>query len=284
MTRAALVFLAIAAALSACREQDPGRRARGLGDAETILLDAGGGANDGGDDDSGRGIKDADTTPPPLDSGTGVQDASMDAGADAGGRDAAVDAGADAGVDAGIDAGADAGTASDAGIPGSGEIWVEIDYSNASGPQSPSWSYSATPGWGEAQWAMAGDSWPEAWDRWNNMAVVNDPIGTVLEIGSGSELQLMIGLEELVNYTSATVRIEGRSRSATSSVDFDVYNPLINCGVSTSMAHDWTVHVVEVDLMSCMSVGQGVQAVRIEPTNGTVALVRMRLTLHGASW
>jgi uncharacterized protein (UPF0179 family) len=50
------------------------------------------------------------------------------------------------------------------------------------------------------------------------------------------------------------------------------------------MAHDWTVHVVDVDLQTCMVIGGGVQAVRVEPTNGTLALVRMRLTIHGATW
>jgi len=30
------------------------------------------------------------------------------------------------------------------------------------------------------EWAMMGDTWPEAWDRFNNMQVVSDPIGTVL--------------------------------------------------------------------------------------------------------
>lgn len=171
--------------------------------------------------------------------------------------------------------------APDAVVPGNGDIWVEIDYSAASSPRSPAFRFSNTPGWGGAQWAAVNASWPEAWDRWNNMAVVNDPIGRSLEIGPSSELQLMIGLEELIGYTSATVRIEGRSRSTSASAAFDVYNPWNGCGVSTTIRHDWQVHVVELDLAQCFEIGQGVQAVRVEPT-GTLALVRLRLTLHGA--
>lgn len=172
----------------------------------------------------------------------------------------------------------------DAGLPGTGDIWVEIDYSNASTPPSPSWRFSNTPGWGSAEWAAVNATRPEAWDRWNNMSVVNDPIGRSLEIGSSSELQLMIGLEELISYTSATVRVEGRSRSTSASVDFNVYNPWNGCGTTARFSNDWSVHVVDLDLAQCFEIGQGVQAVRIEPTNGTVALVRMRLTLHGARW
>jgi hypothetical protein len=80
------------------------------------------------------------------------------------------------------------------------------------------------------------------------------------------------------------VHIEGRSLATSSSVDFDVYNPLNGCGGSASMAQDWTIHAVDVDVSACMVIGAGVQAIRIEPTNGTVALTRMRLTLGGASW
>lgn len=178
----------------------------------------------------------------------------------------------------------DSGVAPDAGQPGSGDIWVEIDYSSASTSRSPAWRFSSTPGWGSAQWAAENATRPEAWDRWNNMSVVNDPIGRSLEIGGSSELQLMIGLEELLAYSSATVRIEGRSRSTSSSVQFDVYNPWNGCGVSTTLGNQWQVQVVELDLATCFVVGGGVQAVRVSPVNGTVALVRMRLTLHGAAY
>jgi hypothetical protein len=176
------------------------------------------------------------------------------------------------------------GTPNRCGAPAGGDVWVQLDYGRAYSPRSPAWSFSATPGWGAAQWAMAGDTWPEAWDRWDNMRVTDDPIGRSLEIGSSSELQLMIGLEELRAYRSMTVRLEGRSRSTSSAVRFDVTNPLTGCGVSGTMSHDWTVHVAEIDLGDCAVVGAGVQAVRVSPHSGTLALVRMRVTLHGAEW
>jgi hypothetical protein len=46
--------------------------------------------------------------------------------------------------------------------------------------------------------------------------------------------------------------------------------------------------VVEVDLDSCLvaGTGGGVEAVRVVPAGGSdaIALVRMRVTLHGAHW
>jgi hypothetical protein len=52
------------------------------------------------------------------------------------------------------------------------------------------------------------------------------------------------------------------------------------------MDQDWTMDVVELDLADCMVPGAGVQAVRVDPTGGSsaIALVRLRLTLHGAVW
>ncbi len=168
---------------------------------------------------------------------------------------------------------------------GSGGVWVEIDYSAAYTSQSPAWEYSATPGWGEAQWAPEGWSYPEAWDRFNNMIVEWDPMGSkALTIGSSSELQLMIGLEELTSYSHATVRLEGRSRATSSSVYFNVVNPINGCSVSGSMSNDWTIHVEELDFGQCLVPGAGLQAVRVDPTSGTLALVRMRVTLHDAQW
>ncbi len=40
--------------------------------------------------------------------------------------------------------------------------------------------------------------------------------------------------------------------------------------------------IVEVDLSGCLDPGSSLQAVRVDPTSGTVALRRMRLTIHGA--
>jgi hypothetical protein len=167
------------------------------------------------------------------------------------------------------------------GSGGAGTVWVEIDYTRAFTPQSPAWRFSNTPGFGPAQWAMTGGTHPEAWDRFNNMAVVNDPIGTSLELDG--ELQLMMGLLTLQSYDRAVVRLEGRARETSSSVRFDVFNPLNGCGVGgMSMANDWSIHVVEIDLGTCLLPGRGVQAVRVDPTSGTMALVRMRVTLEGA--
>ena len=174
----------------------------------------------------------------------------------------------------------------DLGTPGTGEVWIELDYTNAYTPRSPTWRFSNTPGWGPAQWAMEGDTWPEAWDRWNNMTVGSDPIGTSLLIGSSSELQLMIGLEEMLSYQSMTVRLEGRSRSTCCSLTFYVTNPLNNCGTSAQMSNDWNPDIIDVPLNTCLLTGPSgrIEAVRIDPQSGTMALRRMRVTLHGASW
>jgi hypothetical protein len=96
----------------------------------------------------------------------------------------------------------------------------------------------------------------------------------------------MLGLATLTSYEYATVCVEGRSVSTSSSVIFDVYNPLNGCGTSAAMSHDWTVHAVGVELGSCMLAAEGFQALRIEPTggSGTLGLVRLRLTLHGAQY
>src|SRR5438270_181462 len=86
------------------------------------------------------------------------------------------------------------------------------------------------------------------------------------------DARLRLGLTSLVSYTSATVHLEGRSRATSSPVDFNVLNPLNNCGNSASMSQDWALHPTDVDLQTCMVVGEGVQAVRIDPQNGSVAL------------
>jgi hypothetical protein len=165
--------------------------------------------------------------------------------------------------------------------------WVEIEYSQAGvSPQSPGWTFSDTPGWGGAQWATEGESWPELWDLFQNINVSSDPIGVVAVVGPSAELQLMIGLQDLVSYDSATVCVEGRSVSTSASVIFDAYNPLTGCGESATMAHDWSMHAVGLDLTGCFVEGGGVQAVRIEPTGGSsaIGIKRMRLILHGASY
>lgn len=236
--------------------------------------DGDGGANEAGaddqDDDPGDDQGD--------DQGSGDGDTDGLSTGDGGSGDDAAEAGDD-------DAGA-AGPADPCGFDSDG-VWVQFEYDQAGGTAtSPDWGYSDTPGWGESQWAAQGESWPEVWDVFDNINVVNDPIGVVAAVGSSGELQLMIGLQDLVAYDYATACIEGRSVSATASVTFEAYNPLNGCGASTTMAHDWSVHAEGVDLGQCFVLGGGVQALRLEPTGGSSSLgvTRVRLTLHGASY
>ncbi|HEY3352625.1 MAG TPA: hypothetical protein VGQ83_05220, partial [Polyangia bacterium] len=215
--------------------------------------------------------------------------------ADAGGADAAPadappsDAAppADAAPQADSAPPADAAPA-DAPPPGTGDLWLQIDYGSAYTAQSPAWSFSPTPGWGAAQWATSGSTWPEVWDRWNNITISNDPIGRAAIIGPSGSLQLMLGLEELISYQSATVHLEGRSYATSSWVTFDAWNPLNGCGGSGQMDQDWTMDLVDVDLGTCLiaGAGGGIEAVRLEPTGGSdaIALVRLRVTLHNARW
>ena len=163
-----------------------------------------------------------------------------------------------------------------------GTVWLQLDYSSASSPSSPSFTFSQTPFTGSS-WAADGASYPEAWDRFNNMTVDDDPIGRSLTLGG--QLQLMIGLHGVTSYQGVTVRLEGRAAETSSSVFFDVYNPLNNCGVTgVEMSNDWTVHTVDVDLGNCLVPGDGVQAVRVAPSSGTMALVRMKVILQGAAF
>jgi len=126
---------------------------------------------------------------------------------------------------------------------------------------------------------------PSLYGLWeSNINVTTDPIGKLALIGPSGVLQIMLGLASLQSYSYATVCVEGRSVSVSSSVIFDVYNPLNGCGNTASMSHDWTVHAVGIDLGSCMIEGNDFQALRIDPTGGSSALgvVRLRLTLHDA--
>jgi hypothetical protein len=170
------------------------------------------------------------------------------------------------------------------GVDGAGDVWIQIDYSNASTPESPEFTFSNTPGFTGSSWAFDGADFPQAWDRFNDMSVDDDPIGHSLDLSD--ELQLMIGLHTLTSYDHAVVRLEGRAASVDADTQFDVENPLNGCGVQgVTMSNDWTVHVVDVDLADCLIPGQGVQAVRVSPTNGVpIALVRMRVTLVGAQF
>ena len=74
----------------------------------------------------------------------------------------------------------------------------------------------------------------------------------------------------------------GDGNSTNASAQFDVYNPLNNCGATASMAHDWQLHVVEVSINGCLVPGGGVQAVRVDPFVQGLALHKMRLTIKDA--
>jgi hypothetical protein len=162
--------------------------------------------------------------------------------------------------------------------------WFEIDYSGAFTATNPAWTYSATPGWGEPEWAASGSSWPEVWDLYNNINVSNDPIGKVAVVGPSGVLQIMLGIGGMTAYSHATVCVEGRSVATSSQVVFDVYNPLNNCGASATMAHDWSIHATAVNLGTCLIPNNDFQAIRIDPTGGssTLGVMRVTLVLHNA--
>jgi hypothetical protein len=281
---AALVIVAAAG----CDCGDHARGDRRFGDGDPFKLDAGlRGDADEMSDDTGtsdgsvpdRGFRpDTGMGDTGLDDDTGVEDSGD---FDSGDFDTGV-------VDTGIvDTGVvDTGTF-DSGA-GTGDLWLEIDYAGAFSPQSPNWSFSNTPGWGASDWAFTGGGCcAEAWDRFNNMSVVSDPIGTSLEINPSAQLQLMFGIVRLTGYTSVTVELEGRSRDTSAGVIFDVTNPANGCGVAgLTMSQDWTPDIVQVDMTPCLDLGSMLQAIRVEPTGGSsnIALLRMRLTIYGAQF
>lgn len=169
---------------------------------------------------------------------------------------------------------------------GSDGVWFEIDYANAYSATNPSWTYSPTPGWSEAQWAPDGEDWPEVWDLYNNIEVADDPYGTVADIGSSAQLQIMIGLGGLTSYTHATVCIEGRSISTSSSVTVEISNPAYGCGVELTQGNSWWENPAGADLGACLVAGDNFQAIRIDPIGGSshLGLQRLRFTLHGATY
>ncbi|WP_293246866.1 hypothetical protein [Nannocystis sp.] len=165
-------------------------------------------------------------------------------------------------------------------------VWFQIDYSNAFTVSNPTYSYSPTPGWGEAQWAPAGKNWPYAVDLFNNAKVINDQIGTVALLdGTNKAVRVYFGLVGL-NYTYATVCVEGRSYSVGSSVEFFVEEAKTKCGDYGMMANDWSIHATGVDLQDCFLPGDDFQAVQVQPSggSGSLSLKRLRVTLHGASY
>ena len=171
------------------------------------------------------------------------------------------------------------------GFDGDG-VWFQIDYSNASSVSNPSYSYSPTPGWGEAQWAPAGKDWPYAVDLFNNASVKNDQIGKVALLdGTNKAVRVYFGLVGL-SYSYATVCVEGRSYSVGSSVQFKVQEAKTKCENFGSMANDWSVHATGVDMDECFLSGDDFQAVQVQPTGGSgaLSLKRLRVTLHNAAY
>jgi len=165
-------------------------------------------------------------------------------------------------------------------------VWFQIDYSNANTVSNPTYTYSPTPGWGEAQWAPAGKSWPYAVDLFNNASVITDQIGKVALLnGTNKAVRVYFGLVGL-SYSYATVCVEGRSYSVGSSVTFLVQEAKTKCGNSGNMANDWVIHATGVDLDECFLAGDDFQAVQVQPTggSGSLSLKRLRVTLHNASY
>ncbi|MDP2343892.1 MAG: hypothetical protein Q8O67_23245 [Deltaproteobacteria bacterium] len=174
---------------------------------------------------------------------------------------------------------------------GSGDVFVEIDYSSATDPERPAFLFSDTPGFGPAQWAYndpfgSGATTPDAWDRFQTLEVINDfRLGRVLVIGTGNqELQLMLGLPANVSYERVLVEVDGDEEAHSGVVNYDVYNPLVNCGVSGVQTDGIGRHTKVLDLEDCLIPGEAVQAIRVDPQSGALGLKRLRVTLEGAVW
>ena len=171
------------------------------------------------------------------------------------------------------------------GFDGDG-VWFQIDYSNANTVSNPSYTYSPTPGWGEAEWAPTGKAWPYAVDLFNNASVANDQIGKVALLnGTNKAVRVYFGLAGL-DYDYATVCVEGRSYSVGSSVTFFVMEAKSKNGDYGMMANDWTVHATGVDMQHFFISNDEFQAVQVQPSGGSgaLSLKRLRVTLHGASY
>jgi hypothetical protein len=171
---------------------------------------------------------------------------------------------------------------------------VEIDYSNATSPERPAFRFSATPGFGPNEWAYqdpfgSGDTTPEAWDRFNNMDVEDDfRLGRVLAIGTGNrELQLMLSLPAHVSYARVLVEVDGDETASSGVCRYDVYNPMFGCGLfgdPAAVTDGIRRHTKVFDLQDCLEPGAQVQAIRLDPQSGELALKRMRVTLEDAIW
>ena len=170
------------------------------------------------------------------------------------------------------------------GYPEDG-VWLDINYKNAGSCWSPSWKFSATPGFGELEWAPNNDPWPEINAAGGPQMNYNDPYGTVCDIGSGNKwVRIMLGLDSLVSYESATVCIEGRSISVGSSVTVELANPDNGyCGAEVQLSNSWWADPVGAELpLNCIKPGDIFQALQIDPVGGSnrLGLRSARITLH----
>ena len=169
------------------------------------------------------------------------------------------------------------------GYPEDG-IWLDINYKNSFSCYSPSWKFSATPGFGEAQWAPTGEDWPVINAKGGPKINTKDPYGTVCDIGSSKWIRIMFGLASLTSYESATVCIEGRSISVGSSVLVDLVNPDGGyCGAQVQLSNSWWADPVGAELPpNCIKPGDPFQALQIDPSGGSnhLGLQSARITLH----
>jgi len=94
----------------------------------------------------------------------------------------------------------------------------------------------------------------------------------------------MFGLASLTSYESATVCIEGRSISVSSSVLVDLVNPDGGyCGAQVQLSNSWWADPVGAELPpNCIKPGDPFQALQIDPSGGSnhLGLQSARITLH----
>ena len=102
-----------------------------------------------------------------------------------------------------------------------------------------------------------------------------------------NDLQLMLGLPPSVTYERVFVEVDGDEEAHSGVARYDLYNPLFNCGLfsdDATLTDGIGRHTKVFDLEDCLAPGETVQAIRLDPVSGTVALKRMRVTLVNAVW
>ena len=97
----------------------------------------------------------------------------------------------------------------------------------------------------------------------------------------------MLGLPSWVSYERVQVEIDGDEEAHSGTCRYDVYNPLINCGLfgdELAVTDGIGRHTRTLDLQDCLIPGESVQAIRVDPQSGVLGLKRMRVMLVNASW